>query len=115
MGEKQIGYLERDMAAQLVDDLTDFSAFVAGVGRPTTSRYRGVALLIVVNDGEDAASVEACARRALAEDRDISARPARQRGQRSRTADPTDRTIMLAVIVIIALAAVIGIALRLLL
>jgi hypothetical protein len=28
---KQIGYIEREMAARLVDDLTGFSAFVAGV------------------------------------------------------------------------------------
>ena len=38
---KQIGYIERDMAARLVDDLTDFSAFVAGVGRAGGPGYLG--------------------------------------------------------------------------
>jgi HIRAN domain len=63
---KQIGHLERGMAARLVDDLTDFSAFVAGIGRGGGPGYLGVSLLIVVNDGENAPVVEAYARRALA-------------------------------------------------
>jgi hypothetical protein len=62
---KQIGYLERAMAARLVDDLSDFSAFVAGIGRGGTGPYLGVALMMVVNDGQEAAVVEAYARRAL--------------------------------------------------
>jgi HIRAN domain len=62
---KQIGYLERAMAARIVDDLSDFTPFVAGIGRGGTGPYLGVALLMVVNDGQDAAVVEAYARRTL--------------------------------------------------
>lgn len=52
------------MAAPLVDNLTDFSAFVAGVGQGG-GPYLGIALMIVVNEGQDAAAVEAYARRVL--------------------------------------------------
>lgn len=62
---KQIGYVERKMAARLVDDLSDFSAFVARVRRGGDGPYLGVALLIVVNDGRDTAVVEAYAREVL--------------------------------------------------
>ena len=69
---KQIGYLERAMAARLVNDLSDFSAFVAGIGRGGTGPYLGVALMMVVNDGQDAAVVEAYARRTLEEEGNLS-------------------------------------------
>jgi hypothetical protein len=62
---KQIGYIERDMAARLVDDLTDFRAFIAGIGRGGGPGYLGVSLLMVVNDGADDAVVNAYARRVL--------------------------------------------------
>jgi len=62
---KQIGYLERATAARLVDELSDFSAFVAGIGRGSTGPYLGVALMMVVNDGKESSIVEAYARRAL--------------------------------------------------
>ena len=61
---KQIGYLERKMAARLVDDLSDFSAFVAGVGRGR-GPYLGVSLLIVANDGRETADVDDYARGVL--------------------------------------------------
>jgi HIRAN domain-containing protein len=61
---KQIGYLEWGTAARLVDDLSDFRAFVAGVGRGR-GPYLGVSLLVIVGGGEDDAAVETHARRVL--------------------------------------------------
>jgi len=76
---EQIGYLERAMAARLVADLSDFSAFVAGVGRGG-GPYLGVSLLMVVNDGQDAAVVEAYARRILEEEGNLGRSPVQMRG-----------------------------------
>ena len=82
---KQIGYLERAMAARLVDELSDFSAFVAGIGRGGTGPYLGVALMMVVNDGEDSSVVEAYAHGALeAEGNFGRAAPVNTMGRRRR-------------------------------
>jgi hypothetical protein len=88
---KQIGYIEREMAARLVDDLTDFSAYVAGVGRGG-GPYLGVSLLMVVNDGETEAVVNAYARQTLEDEGNLVRSPvqgreagrAGQRGRRTR-------------------------------
>jgi hypothetical protein len=110
---KQIGYVKRSLVARLVDDLSDFRAFVAGIGRGRDGRYLGVSL-IVVHDGEDDAAVEAYARRVLAEDREVPDRPFRRRSRQptdSRaTMSHTDRSIAL-VVIIIAVAVVVAIAL----
>ena len=55
------------MAARLANDLSDCHAFIAGVGQGG-GRYLGVALLMVVNDGQDEAAVGAYARRVLEEE-----------------------------------------------
>jgi HIRAN domain len=91
----QIGYLERAMAARLVDDLSDFTAFVAGIGQGGTGPYLGVALMMVVNDGQDAAVVEAYARGALEAEGNLgrSAPEARWiEGQRRRRSRRSQRT-----------------------
>jgi hypothetical protein len=62
---KQIGYIDRGMAASLIDDLTDFTAFVAGIGRGGGPGYLGVSLLVAVNDGQDETVVSAYARQVL--------------------------------------------------
>ena len=54
-GGKQIGYLERRMAVRLVDELSDYTAFVAGVGRGG-GPYLGVSLLMVVHTAEKASA-----------------------------------------------------------
>jgi hypothetical protein len=111
---KQIGYVKRSLVARLVDDLSDFRAFVAGIGRGRDGRYLGVSLLIVVHDGEDDAAVEAYARRVPAEDREVPDRSFRRRSRQptdSRaTMSHTDRSIAL-VVIIIAVAVVVAIAL----
>jgi hypothetical protein len=112
---KQIGYVKRSLAARLVDDLSDFRAFVAGIGRGRDGRYLGVSLLIVVHDSEDDAAVDAYARRVLAEDREVPDRPFRRRSRQSTGSranmSHTDRSIALVVIIIIAVAVVVAIAL----
>lgn len=87
---KQIGYLERGMAARLVDDLSDFHAFIAGVGRGG-GPYLGVALLVVVNDGQDGATIAAYARRVLEEEGNLT----RQRGSEGRSRRPIARALRL--------------------
>jgi HIRAN domain len=115
---KQIGYLERTMATRLVDDLSDFSAFVAGVGRGGSGPYRGVALLVVVNDGENAAVVEAYARRALEAEGNLGRargvskfveykRPRRSRSRKtlSSGASPLRRALLTATAIVVGAVA----------
>jgi len=103
---KQIGYLERAMAARLFDDLRDFHAFVAGVGR-SRGPDLGVALLIVVSGGDDDQTMIAeYAQRALAER--VVSKLARSASRRRAG----DSFVVAAAIMMLALAVVVGIALR---
>lgn len=118
---KQIGYIKRSLAARLVDDLSDFRAFVAGIGRGRDGRYLGVSLLIVVHDGEADAVVETYARQVLAEDREVPPRRPARRPLPDRpttvehrstpapvaTTSAADNSILRVVIIIIAILAVI--------
>jgi HIRAN domain-containing protein len=90
---QQIGYLEHGMAARLVDDLSEFTAFVAGIGQGGGGPYLGVSLLIVDNDGQDAAAVAAYARAVL---------EGRLRNQLKRRARRV--ALILAVVLLVALA-----------
>lgn len=60
---RQIGYLERGMAAQLIDNLGEVSAFVAGVDRG--GPYLSVSLLMVVRDGHEVTVAATFARQVL--------------------------------------------------
>jgi hypothetical protein len=73
---RQIGYLERGMAARLIDDLAAFTAFVAGI---PAGPYLSVSLLMVMHEGRDAAAVEAYAHQVL-KDRLRKPRKRRTRG-----------------------------------
>jgi len=113
---EQIGYLERDFAGQVVSGSakgTDYLAFVAGVGRGGGGLY-GVALLIVVNDDDVGdATVERYVRRMLAKDRPVEYR---ERAAKPRLTEGSgDRRVVIAVIVMLVLAVLVGVALRLLL
>jgi len=114
---EQIGYLERDFAGQVVSGRakgTDYLAFVAAVGRGG-GRLDGVALLIVVNDDDVGdATVGRYVRRVLAKDRPVEyrERPAKPRLTRGGGGD---RPVVIAVIVMLVLAVLVGVALRLLL
>jgi HIRAN domain len=68
---QQIGYLERDLAARLVNHLSELSAFAASIHRPKFSPYYGVWLLIVLTEGQNAEVVQGYAREVLAADREI--------------------------------------------
>ncbi len=107
---RQVGYLERDMAAQLVNDLSDFSAFVASMRRPKRSRYYGVGLLIVVMEGQSTGVVEAYARDVLAADRAVPAGP--RRALKHTAGGLSDNGVVLAVISIVVLAVIIAIVVR---
>jgi len=72
----QIGYLERGLAARLIDDLAAFTAFVAGVH---TGPYMSVSLLMVVHEGRDRAAVEAYAHQVL---KDRLRKPRKRRARR---------------------------------
>ena len=90
---RQIGYLEHATAARLADDLNDFSAFVAGIGPGGGGPYLDVSLLIVANEGQDAAAVAAYAHRVL------EGRLGNQRKRRARRV-----ILILAVLLLVALA-----------
>jgi hypothetical protein len=90
---RQIGYLEHATAVRLADDLNDVSAFVAGIGPSGGDPYLDVSLLIVANDGEDAAAVAAYARGVL------DGRLGNRRKRRARRV-----TLILAVLLLVALA-----------
>jgi hypothetical protein len=111
------------MAARLVDDLSDFSAFVAGIGRGGTGPYLGVALLMVVTDGRDASDVEAYARRTLEAEGNFGRsapeahwiegqqslrrrRPRRSRTAPSRGASPLRWALLTATVIAVGAAAV---------
>lgn len=73
---QQIGYLERELAGQVVSRSakgTKFHAAIAGIGRPQRSAPYGVALLIIVdNDDGSAAEIAQYARAVLRRDRPIA-------------------------------------------
>jgi len=108
---KQIGHLEAGMAAQLANDLSDFSAFVATIRRPKTSRHYGVGLLIVVTKGQSTEVVEAYARDVLAADREVPRR-ARRRVLGPAAAWPADNVVALAAIGIVVFAVIIALVVR---
>jgi len=76
---EQIGYLEREFAGQVVSRSAKgrkFHAAIAGIGRPRRSAPYGVALLIIVDDGDSTdADVEHYARDVLSRDRAVTAAP----------------------------------------
>jgi HIRAN domain len=84
---QQIGYLERDLAARLVNHLSELSAFAVSVHRPKFSPYYGVWLLIVLAEGQSAEAVKGYARGVLAANRETlphrDGRPSRQRASAS--------------------------------
>jgi hypothetical protein len=74
---EQIGYLEREFAGQVVSRSAKgvmFHAAIAGIGRPRRSAPYGVALLIIVNEGEATdAEVATYVREVLRRDRRVEA------------------------------------------
>ena len=72
----QIGYVVPRIAPQLPSNITGFTAFVAAVDRG--GPYLKVSLLLVLNEGEDVATVESYARQLLHDRRDPLMRRARR-------------------------------------
>ena len=74
---EQIGYLEREFAGQVVSRSAKgvtFHAAIAGIGRPRRSAPYGVALLIIVDDGDATnAEVSTYAGELLSRDRQVEA------------------------------------------
>ena len=72
---EQIGYLEREFAGQVVSRTAKgyvFRAAIAGIGRPQRSAFYGVAILIIVDNGDASkAEAEAYAREVLTRNRQI--------------------------------------------
>jgi HIRAN domain len=91
---QQIGYLERDLAARLVNHLGELSAFAASIHRPKFSPYYGVWLLIVLSEGQSAEVVQGYAREVLA-DREISPDRSSQPSRQRTSASPIGSTMLL--------------------
>jgi hypothetical protein len=111
---KQIGYLDAGLAARLASEGDgDYHAFIAGVGRGGGGLY-GVAVLIVVNAGDASdAATEQYARRVLSKDQTVESRP--RPGRQRFTEASGDQRVVITVLVMLALAVLVGAALRFLL
>jgi hypothetical protein len=93
---QQIGYLERDLAAQLVNHLSKLSAFAASIHRPKFSPFYGVWLLIVLTEGQSAEVVQGYAREVLGgADREILPHRSGRRSRPRTSARLVARTILL--------------------
>jgi hypothetical protein len=107
---EQIGYIERQLAAQLASEDGEYYAAVASVRRPRLSRYYGVGLMIVIARSRDtAANLEDYVRRAFAEEGRVVRRPwIRARGGAPGDSGADVAVIIGTMIVAIVLGVVVG-------
>ena len=92
---EQIGYLERDLAARLVNHLSELSVFAASIHRPKFSPYYGVWLLIVLTEGQSAEVVQSYAREVLTANRETLPHRDVRRTRQPTNAGPIGNSTML--------------------
>jgi hypothetical protein len=120
---EQVGYLEREFAGEVVSRTAkgwQYYALVAGFGRAGGTGPYGMALLVVVDDGDASAEdVLTYGRRVLARDRDVGVPVAAPQATRrvmsagDRPGAHGDRIVTLAVSAVIVLAILVALALAL--